>query len=234
MSKFDRVLSDDDADSIIKNTTMLLGQSISRSKDLILKVEQAVLAKLAEQEPVMYARTYYGEIDWDEACVTEKNDGALMHATDMRKEDFVRHGYAVIPLYTHPTPCVSNARDKTACVSENVESDKQELPPLPNPNCRSPNGIGYFDSFTKDQMIDYAKNAIEHHRTTKNHIADKRKMVDVDHIPDIGQMVPEEKTIEQHRAEFEAHWHNIQSHGLDNGWLGDAWAAWKAARGGTE
>lgn len=42
------------------------------------------------------------------------------------------------------------------------------------------------------------------------------------------------KTLDEHRAEFEAHWHNIQSHGLDNGWLGVAWAAWKAARGITE
>ena len=39
------------------------------------------------------------------------------------------------------------------------------------------------------------------------------------------------KTLDEHRAEFDAHWHNIRSHGLDNGWLGVAWAAWKAARG---
>ncbi|MEZ2742629.1 hypothetical protein ACBP93_08355 [Paenalcaligenes hominis] len=42
------------------------------------------------------------------------------------------------------------------------------------------------------------------------------------------------KTLDEHRAEFEAHWHSIQSHGLDNGWLGVAWAAWKVARGITE
>ena len=54
MSNFDRVLSDEEVDSIVKNTTMLLGQSIARSKDFILKIEQAVLAKLAEQEPVAW------------------------------------------------------------------------------------------------------------------------------------------------------------------------------------
>lgn len=39
------------------------------------------------------------------------------------------------------------------------------------------------------------------------------------------------KTIEQHRAEFEANWDYIHSHGLDGGWEAVAWAAWKAARG---
>lgn len=42
------------------------------------------------------------------------------------------------------------------------------------------------------------------------------------------------KTLDEHRAEFETHWHEIQSHGLNNGWLGVAWAAWLAARGISE
>lgn len=42
------------------------------------------------------------------------------------------------------------------------------------------------------------------------------------------------KTLDEHRAEFDAHWHEIQSHGLDNGYLGVAWAAWLAARGISE
>lgn len=41
----------------------------------------------------------------------------------------------------------------------------------------------------------------------------------------------EEKTVEQHRAEFEANWDYIHSHGLDGGWEAVAWAAWQAARG---
>ena len=32
-------------------------------------VAQAYKAKLAEQEPIMYARIYEGETDWDEHCV---------------------------------------------------------------------------------------------------------------------------------------------------------------------
>lgn len=40
----------------------------------------------------------------------------------------------------------------------------------------------------------------------------------------------EEKTLEQHRAEFEANWEYIHSHGLDGGWKAVAWAAWKAAK----
>ena len=43
-----------------------------------------------------------------------------------------------------------------------------------------------------------------------------------------------QKTLEQHRVEFLEHWDYIHGHGLDNGWLGVAWAAWKAARGITE
>lgn len=119
MNKFKRVLSDEEMAVDINDGCT------SDLFSLVERVEQAVLARLAEQEPVMYARTYYGEIDWDEACVTESNDGSLMHATDMRKEDFIRHGYAIIPLYAHPMPCVSPTSDKTACVSENGESDME-------------------------------------------------------------------------------------------------------------
>lgn len=41
----------------------------------------------------------------------------------------------------------------------------------------------------------------------------------------------EDKSLEQHRAEFEASWDHIHSHGIDGGWEAIAWAAWKAARG---
>lgn len=106
MSKFDRILSDDEVDNIAKNTTMLLGRSIARSKDFILKVEQAVLAKLSEQEPVayLYADEVYGSGDSD-------------------INDYIRANGD--PLYAHPMPCVSTTIDKTACVSESEESDIQ-------------------------------------------------------------------------------------------------------------
>lgn len=222
MSNFDRVLSDDEVDSIVKNTTMLLGQSIARSKDFILKVEQAVLAKLAAQEPVAW------RINVKRFCGNFTKDKATAQYL-LEKEPA-----NVTPLYAHPMPCVSPASDKTDCVSKNGESDIQ----------RHVDYIKRYQNWRRGEDKTMSEAGINPNQLgesldwliafAENHIADKRKMVDVDHIPDIGQMVPEEKTIEQHRAEFEAHWHNIQSHGLDNGWLGVAWAAWKAARGVTE
>ena len=127
MSKFERVLSDEwlplefKSGNDVPVTSLMV--NLKTLKSIVEQAEQAVLEKLAEQEPVMYARTHYGEIDWDEACVTEKNDGMLMHATDMRKEDFIRHGYAIIPLYTHPFASPMNS--KTFCVSENEKCDTQ-------------------------------------------------------------------------------------------------------------
>lgn len=111
MNKFERVLSDAEVDSIVKNTTVLLGQSIARSKDFILKIEQAVIAKLAEQEPVAWA--------------SSKIVGHYIpHDTKVTAADWFKGGLDV-PLYTHPMPCVSTASDKTACVSEIGGSESQ-------------------------------------------------------------------------------------------------------------
>lgn len=151
MNKFEQVLTDDELWAAAAEVEWqgTLGQ--------YRLIEQAVLAKLAEQqEPAAWRFWLNGLQRWSYSST--------------------HHGCGE-PVYTHPMPCVSPTSDKTACVSENGESEMQELLPLPKPNCRSPSGIGYFDSFTKDQMIDYAKSAIDHYRATSNHIADKRKMV---------------------------------------------------------
>lgn len=148
MSKFDRVLSDDEVDDIVKNTTMLLGRSIARSKDFILKVEQAVLAKLAEQEPAGYVAKAPFDADY-----FKYGDGINFY----KKESHLLSEFSKatpIPLYAHPMPCVSPTSDKTACVSEIAENDKQIK---------------------------------EHHRTTKNPIADARKKA-----PEGWQLVPVE------------------------------------------
>lgn len=147
MSKFERVLSDDFFDDLGARTAYDNWVGFGR------KVEQAVLAKQAEQEPVAI-------VDYFDGVVGLK-----------KLIDTLPKG---MKLYTHPMP----------------------------------NSQGFLDD--------------------SNHIADASKMVGSNHVAD------KRKTLEQHRAEFEAHWHSIQSHGLDNGWLGVAWAAWKAARGITE
>lgn len=116
MSKFDRILSDDDANSIIKNTTILLGQSISRSKDLILKVEQAVLEKLSEQEPS--APDGFRLVN--EEDLIELSDSIL--GNYYRGQDWER---GRITNILKAAPCVSPTSDKAACVSEIAESETQ-------------------------------------------------------------------------------------------------------------
>lgn len=203
MSKFDRVLSDDEVDNIVKNTTMLLGRSIARSKDFIFRVEQTVLEKLSEQEPAGYVAKVPFDADY-----FKYGDGINFY----KKESHLLSEFSKAtptPLYAHP--CVSPARDKTACVSENRENDtqtnsqgildssktiaKENLPPLPEPHCKHGGGIGYFDSYSKEQMIEYAKSAIDHHRTTKNHIADMRKKV-----PEGWRLVPDQLNNEMAQA----------------------------------
>lgn len=68
--------------------------------------EQAVLAKLAEQKPAMYARTYEGEIDWDVNCVSSDEGSPLEGLADIDDEGnaVILEGYAVMPLYAHPKP----------------------------------------------------------------------------------------------------------------------------------
>lgn len=116
MSKFDRVLSDDEVDDIIKNTTMLLGQSIARSKDFILRVEQVVLAKLAEQEPS--APDGFRLVNEEE--LIELSDSIL--GNYYRGQDWER---GRITNILKAAPCVSPTSDKNSCVSEIAESDIQ-------------------------------------------------------------------------------------------------------------
>lgn len=126
MSKPESILTDAEMHALICGDPSTLGLSIARLKDFILQVEKAVVAKLvAEQKPVMYARTYNGEIDWDEHCVAA-DSGTLFDCGSYHDEnDKIPEGYAVMPLYTHPMPCVSQMSNKTACVSESGESDTQ-------------------------------------------------------------------------------------------------------------
>lgn len=104
MSKFERVLSDEYLDEVVANSPFTVGQSITRSKDFILRVEQAVLAKLAtKQEPVVYL--YAGDLYSDDGDIN----------------DHIReHG---MPLYTHP--CVAPMSNKADCVSEKAENATQ-------------------------------------------------------------------------------------------------------------
>ena len=70
-------------------------------------VEQAALAKLTAQEPVIYRFLH-------------PSTKQYVYITDNvpKIKEFE-------PLYAHPMPCISPTSDKTACVSENAESDMQ-------------------------------------------------------------------------------------------------------------
>lgn len=194
-NKFDRVLSEQELSRIFEGMGYLGGHGTFL--DIANEVQQAVLEKLAEQEPVAWTSSkIFGHYATHDTKAT---------AAEWFKESLD------VPLYVHPMPCVSHASDKTACVSENTkcetqasgqgfldssnQDDNQELPPLPEADV-----YGYIDSYSEELLLEYAKNAIDCHRTTKNRIPDDGKMV----VPDGWQLVPKEPTEEMIQASDES------------------------------
>lgn len=195
MSKFDRILSDSELLDVYRSL-----DNPKRDRDSVIEAMgaavDAAISKLAEQEPVAWTSSkIFGHY--------------VTHDTKATSSEWFKESLDV-PLYAHP--CISHASDKTVCVSENAESDtqtssqvnldssnqedSQELPPLPEPNCKHGGGVSYFDSYSKEQMIEYAKSAIEHHRTAKNYIPDTSKMI----APEGHMLVPVEPTEEMLKA----------------------------------
>lgn len=89
MNKFKRVLSDEYIDDIVLGSPITIGKSIKGSKDYILMIEQAILAKLAEQEPIAY----------------EYDDEVYGNASGAINDYIKQHGqplyaYPVVPKYT--------------------------------------------------------------------------------------------------------------------------------------
>lgn len=175
MSKFERVLSESDADLMgthLANEIGLDNVTLELIRIFCLGVdwaEQAVLAKLAKQEPVAY-----------------QYDDEAYGIDSLAINDHIRqHGH---PLYANPF--VAPVSDKDGCVSESENSDTQGLPPLPEADV-----CGYRDGYSEELMLEYAKSAVDHHRTTKNHIAVASKKA-----PEGWQLVPKEPTEEMHHA----------------------------------
>lgn len=147
----------------------------------IRAVEQAVLAKLAGQEPVAWF------IDDKRAC-----GNRVITDLAIAKDWLETNPDKVTPLYAHPMPCVSPTSDKTACGAENAESDTQETiawifeDDLPN---------NYpYEAMFKYSKVDgvrmfpvYAPSNCQGILDSSNHIEDKRKM-----IPEGYTLVPVE------------------------------------------
>lgn len=101
-------------------------------------------------------------------------------------------------LYAHPIPCVSNASDKTACLSKNGESDTQHH-------------LEYIKRYQKwrrgeDKTMDEAGISPKQLGEsldwliafTENHIADMRKIA-----PEGWQLIPKEPTMDMIKALLE-------------------------------
>lgn len=86
MSEFERVLSDDEIDRIVNDFGC--GGSCGNLFEIGARLEQAVLAKLAEQEPVGYLHA---------------NELSYIDAKSGTKEELYAYDYT-IPLYVAPVP----------------------------------------------------------------------------------------------------------------------------------
>lgn len=112
MSKFDRVLSDGDIDSFFTSfQERSFSDWVAMGRALAKELEQAVLAKLAEQTPVAWASSrIVGHY--------------IPHDIKVTAAEWFKDGLDV-PLYAHPMPCVSSMQGKAACAPESRESDTQ-------------------------------------------------------------------------------------------------------------
>lgn len=103
MTKFARVLSDEYIDNIVLGSPITIGKSLNRSKDFILMIEQAVLARLAEQEPVAWTSSkIFGHY--------------ATHDTKVSSAEWFKENLDV-PLYAHP--CVTLVSNKPIRDSQN-------------------------------------------------------------------------------------------------------------------
>lgn len=126
MSKFESILSDAEIVDIVSGLAWSSADTLDFGKEVAEHIQQAVLAKLHEQQPTMYARTYNGEIDWDEACVTKENDGALLSGFGYIDDAAaLEHGYAIVPLYAHPVPSSQGFLDNSNHI---VDTNKMVVP----------------------------------------------------------------------------------------------------------
>lgn len=212
MSKFDRVLSDEDLARVIYDVAWPNDEIMRFAMVVAMGVQQAVLAKLAEQEPSAF---YIHDNKATDAYYTD-------HAPEA--QEWAAKGVGVTALYAHPTPCVSPTSDKTACVSESEKSETQTnsqwildssnhivdnnkmVADMYWINPDYPSYTSILDAFDPIQSaveveigdqfeVSRAKTlpdlTIEVTELEENGDVKDFKVLSGDHIPDIGKMVPE-------------------------------------------
>lgn len=123
MSKFERVLSTDEIANIVFPCDWSANKDQQIACIIAREIEQAVLAKLAEQEPVAWIDTD----NLNEPAFVNDDDYTTIYKTKEHMLDEFRGNPNAkpIPLYANPMPSPSDESDKTACVSEKAESDTQ-------------------------------------------------------------------------------------------------------------
>lgn len=259
-NKFDRVLSDGEIFELLAlGNNVFTGDSegdlyVKQSGDdleyeavmgLVRKIEQAVLEKLAEQEPVAWKIGLFVSASKDEVI------------SNVRNPDLVPQ-----PLYTHPMSCVSSMNDKAVCVSKNGESDTQS-------NSQgvldSSKMSGSGDMFWIHEDYPSSDNVLEAFypitSVVEVNIGDQYEVRRAKKLPDLKveiteieewgdvkeykvvgvDLIPDhEKMIDHKRAEFER-WADRRNLSIARSFVNDddyanhetiiAWQVWKAARG---
>lgn len=166
MNKFKRVFSESDADLMgthlaneigFDNVTLELIRIFCLGVDW---AEQAVLEKLAEQEPVAWTSSkIFGHY--------------ATHDTKVSSAEWFKENLDV-PLYAHPIPCLPNTIDKAACVPESAELLKQAVESLID----AAHPAYLSDNHHQEKLIkarDVAFKALDTHRLNAkgHHIATK-------------------------------------------------------------
>lgn len=166
--RFDRILSDSELLDVYRSL-----DNPKHNRDSVIEVMgaavDAVMSKLTEQEPVAWVHP----TDPTRSITHHQKLGAIRDGGAIEKTTRVFS----IPAYAHPIPCVSTAIDKTACESENGESDKQ-LPRLQPCGCV----ICYCEN--QERCLGCGAKYCGTHD-----LEETPNPVYVDHIPDASKMV---------------------------------------------
>lgn len=174
MSKFESILSDAEIVDIVSGLAWSSADTLGFGKEVAEHIQQAVLARLHEQEPLAWYVN--NDITFDQQT-----------ADSWKKNLFI-----VKPLYENPSPSI--VRDKTACISEKAESETQESAPFtPKTVSEMRSFIGmHFDSLQYANPETEEPDEMDRYTLTIHDLLsafDWAGHYDCDHIVDNNKMV---------------------------------------------
>lgn len=155
MTKFKRVLSYKELQAIVEELMWSIGDSFGFGMDVANAVQDAILAKIGEQEPVAWI-----DVKKLEAMHKDSRFNRVQWKTELRVSQAEDDE---IPLYSHPMPNSQGILDSSNCIPDDNEKNVTEgyaLVPveadqalLISMACCLNHGFGLLDKEAQDSML---------------------------------------------------------------------------------